>query len=63
MYERKVVKIDDSDDLQAQILSHHGFRFITAIPWLEGKALLLGRSRHSFFLVFERIRPPAEPRC
>jgi hypothetical protein len=41
-YERKIVKIEDSEELQIQLLGHQGFRLAAAIPW--GDAI---------FLVFE----------
>ena len=42
-YERLVVKVSDSEDLQAQILAHTGYRFAGSIPWGDRR-----------FLVFER---------
>ena len=48
MYKREVVSIDDSRDLQAQILSHHGFRFVevTGYPGKPSLSALEGRVVH-----------------
>lgn len=44
MYDRLVIKINDSEELQKQLLANQSFRFVAAIPWGDDVYLIFERN-------------------